>query len=67
MCNTVAYLLVLVALRTATSSYVVALRQLSVAVGALLGWRLLGEEFGPPRRLGVALVVAGCLLVALAR
>jgi drug/metabolite transporter (DMT)-like permease len=67
VCNTVAYLLVLLALRTGTSSYVVALRQLSVAVGALLGWRLLGEEFGAPRRLGVALVVAGCLLVALAR
>jgi drug/metabolite transporter (DMT)-like permease len=66
-CNTGAYLLVLHVLRTGTSSYVIALRQLSVAIGAVLGWRLLGEEFGPPRRLGVALVVAGCVLVALAR
>jgi drug/metabolite transporter (DMT)-like permease len=66
-CNTGAYLLVLLVLRNGTSTYVIALRQLSVAIGAVLGWRLLGEEFGPPRRLGVALVVAGCVLVALAR
>jgi drug/metabolite transporter (DMT)-like permease len=67
VCNTGAYLLVLLALRTGTSSYVIALRQLSIAIGALLGWRVLGEEFGPPRRLGVALLVLGCVLVALAR
>lgn len=66
-CNTAAYLLVLLALRDGTSSYVVAVRQLSIAIGALLGWRLLGEGMGAARRLGVALIVAGCLLVALAR
>jgi drug/metabolite transporter (DMT)-like permease len=66
VCNTVTYLLVLLALRSGTSSYVVALRQLGIAVGALLGWRLLGEPFGAPRALGVALIVAGCLLVGLA-
>ncbi len=65
--NTVSYLLVLFALRIGTSSYVVALRQLSVAFGALLGWRLLGEELGRARRLGVGLVIAGTVLVALAR
>ncbi len=67
VCNTVAYLLVLVALRTGTTTYVVALRQLGVAIGAVLGWRLLGEAFGAPQRLGVALIVAGSVLVALAR
>lgn len=46
VCNALAYLLVLAALRDGTSSYVIALRQLSVAFGALLGWRLLKEEFG---------------------
>jgi uncharacterized membrane protein len=65
--NTVTYLLVLVALRSGTSSYVVGVRQLSIAIGAVLGWRLLGEAFGPARRLGVTLLVAGCILVALAR
>jgi uncharacterized membrane protein len=65
--NTVTYLLVLYALRGGTSSYVVALRQLSVAFGVLLGWRLLGEPLGLPKRLGVGLIIAGTVLVAVAR
>jgi uncharacterized membrane protein len=65
--NTVTYVLVLVALRDGVSSYVVAIRQLSIAFGALLGWRLLGEQFGAPRRLGVALIVLGTILVAIGR
>lgn len=62
--NTVSYLLVLVALRSGTSSYVLALRQLSIGIGVLLGWRLLGEGLAVPKRVGVALLVAGCVLVA---
>ena len=65
--NTVTYVLVLFALRTGASTYVVAVRQLSIAVGAVLAWRVLGETFGAPRRLGVTLVVVGCVLVAMAR
>jgi drug/metabolite transporter (DMT)-like permease len=65
--NTVTYLLVLFALRTGTSSYVIALRQLSIAIGVLLGAWLLGEDLGPPKRVGVALILGGCLLVAFAR
>ena len=65
--NTVTYVLVLFALRAGASTYVVAVRQLSIAVGAVMAWRFLGETFGAPRRLGVALVVAGCVVVALVR
>jgi uncharacterized membrane protein len=65
--NTITYLLVLIALRDGVSSYVVAIRQLSIAFGALLGWRLLGEQFGAPRRVGVALIVLGTILVAMGR
>jgi drug/metabolite transporter (DMT)-like permease len=65
--NTVTYVLVLFALRSGVSSYVIAIRQLSIAFGALLGWRLLGEQFGAPRRIGVALIVVGTMLVALGR
>jgi uncharacterized membrane protein len=65
--NTVTYVLVLFAFRTGASTYVVAVRQLSIAVGAVMAWRFLGETFGAPRRLGVALVVAGCVLVAMVR
>lgn len=66
--NTLAYLLVLHAFRSGVqSSYVVALRQLSVVVGAFLSWRLLHEPMGPPKRLGITLLVTGSVLVALAR
>lgn len=67
VCNTVTYVLVLFALRDGVSSYVVAVRQLSVAFGALLGWRLLGERIELPKRLGIALILAGTVLVALTR
>src|SRR5574338_907101 len=62
--NITSYLLVLFALRTGTSSYVIALRQLSIAVGVLLGRWLLREELSTSKRVGAALIVAGCLVVA---
>ncbi len=65
--NITSYLLVLVALRTGTSSYVIALRQLSIAFGVLLGWWLLREQVSVPKRVGVALIVVGCLVVGVAR
>jgi uncharacterized membrane protein len=65
--NITSYLLVLLALRTGTSSYVIALRQLSIAFGVLLGWRLLREQISVPKRVGVALIVVGCLVVGVAR
>ena len=65
--NIGSYMLTLLALQTGRASYVIALRQLSIAVGAMLGWRLLGEVLSPSRRLGVGLVVVGCVLLALAR
>ena len=65
--NTITYVLVLFALRDGVSSYVVAVRQLSVAFGALLGWRLLDERIDTPKRVGIALILAGAVLVALTR
>jgi len=65
--NITSYLLVLVALRTGTSSYVIALRQLSIAFGVLLGWWLLREQVSAPKRVGVALIVVGCLVVGVSR
>jgi drug/metabolite transporter (DMT)-like permease len=63
--NTITYVLVLFALRDGVSSYVVAVRQLSVAFGALLGWWLLGERIDTSKRIGIALILAGTVLVAL--
>lgn len=65
--NSGSYLLTLAALQTGQASYVIAIRQLSIAVGALLGWRLLGEPLPPLKRTGIILVVAGCILLALVR
>jgi drug/metabolite transporter (DMT)-like permease len=64
--NTVTYLLVLFALREGTSSYVIALRQLSIVWGALLGYFVLGEPLSAPKRVGLATLVCGCVLVAFA-
>jgi drug/metabolite transporter (DMT)-like permease len=65
--NTVTYLLVLFALRSGTSSYVIALRQLSIVWGALLGYFVLGESLSAPKRVGLATLVGGCVLVAFAK
>lgn len=65
--NTISYVLALFALRSGISSYVIGVRQLSIAIGVLFGWRLLGEALTPPRRVGASLIVAGCVLVSLAR
>lgn len=65
--NTVSYGLALTALRTGGSTYVIGLRQLSIVGGVWLGARVLGEPISAPRRLGVTLLVSGCLLMALGR
>lgn len=58
------YLLVLVALRDGVSTQVLAVRQLSIPIGVLLGWRLLHEALPAPRAIGSILITAGCLLAA---
>ena len=58
------YLLVLYALRTGITTQVLAVRQLSIPVGVLLGWRFLHESLAAPRALGAAMITAGCLLAA---
>ena len=65
--NTATYLLVLFALTLAKASYVGALRQLSLVAGLAFGVSLLGERLSKRRVLGVALLVAGGVLVTLAR
>jgi drug/metabolite transporter (DMT)-like permease len=63
--NITSYLLVLFALRTGTSSYVIALRQLSIAGGVALGAVVLRERLSASKKVGVALILIGCLTVAL--
>ena len=65
--NTVTYLLVLLALKDGSATYTIALRQLSIAFGAVLGWVVLREEAAIPKRIGVGLLVVGCIATALFR
>jgi len=60
-----AYLLVLVAMRLTQVSYVAALRESSVLLGAILGWRVLGDSLGGQRVSASAVVAAGLILLAL--
>lgn len=64
--NTLAYLLVLFALRAGTSSYVIGMRQVSIVFGLLLGAFQLGEHLTRRKQLGAGTLITGCLLVAIA-
>ncbi len=59
------YFLVLWALAMAPASYVGAVRGVSVLLGALWGWRFLGEKLGPTRIVGACLMFAGLVTLAL--
>src|SRR5687768_355641 len=59
------YLLVLVALRDGMSTQVLAVRQLSIPIGVLLGWRLLKESLTLARLVGSSLITGGCIVAAL--
>jgi drug/metabolite transporter (DMT)-like permease len=58
------YLLVLVAMTLAPVGYLLAFRQVSVVIGALLGLALLGEGYGAPRILGSTTIFAGVYIIA---
>ncbi len=60
------YVLALTGMSLTAASYVGAVRATSVVMGALFGWLLLKERFGPVRVAASALMVVGLGLVALA-
>jgi len=60
-----AYLLALAAYAIAPVSYVGAVREVSVVLGALAGWRFLGERFGGWRLTGSLVLFCGILVIAL--
>jgi len=61
-----AYLLVLTAMRLTQVSYVAALREVSVILATLLGWRVLKEAYGARRILATVVVAFGLILLVLA-
>ena len=62
-----AYLAVLAAMAQAPVSYVVAAREVSVVVAAVLGAFVLGERHSAARVAGAAVIFAGLVLLALSR
>lgn len=65
--SVVTYGLVLLAVRRAPVGYVAALRESSVLIAAVVGWRLLGEGRGRTRTLAAAVIVAGLVLLVAGR
>ena len=65
--NTFTYMLVLFSLQTGKASYVIAVRQLSIGFSVFLGWKILQETFPLPKKLGVATLFLGCILISAAR
>jgi drug/metabolite transporter (DMT)-like permease len=59
-----AYILVLLVYAIEPVSYSSAVREFSVVLGALAGWRFLGERMGGWRVLGAIVIFAGILVIA---
>lgn len=59
-----AYLLALIAYSFAPLSYSGAIREVSVVIGAFLGWQFLEEKMGATRVLGSIVIFAGILVIA---
>lgn len=60
-----AYLIALYAYSFAPISYSGAIREISVVLGALAGWRFLGENLGSVRAIGAFIIFSGILMIAL--
>jgi drug/metabolite transporter (DMT)-like permease len=60
-----AYLIALYAYSFAPISYSGAIREISVVLGALAGWRFLGENLGSVRMMGAFIIFSGILIIAL--
>jgi len=60
------YLLILFIFQISKVSYVVALRELSVAIGAILGFKLLNEKYNGKKLIGIVLLVLGIISIKMA-
>lgn len=61
------YLLVLLAMRISPVSAVAAAREVTLLFGAILGVKVLGEGYGPPRVAGAVGIALGVMALALGR
>jgi drug/metabolite transporter (DMT)-like permease len=65
--SVVTYGLVLFAVRRAPVGYVTALRESSVLIAAVVGWRVLGERGGTSRTVAASLIMVGLVALVAAR
>jgi drug/metabolite transporter (DMT)-like permease len=63
----VTYGLVLLAVRRAPVGYVTALRESSVLIASIVGWRMLGEQSGRTRMIAAGVILIGLVLLVAAR
>lgn len=63
--NIISYFLVLYVMTLSKVSYVGAIREISIVFGALIGWLLLKEDFGPIRTLAALLMATGITLISI--
>jgi len=64
--SAVGYLIILYVFRMVQVSYVVAVREFSVAVGAMLGMTYLGESRSKRKTTGIVLIVIGLIMIRIA-
>lgn len=64
--NSLTYILILIALSLSKATYVGGLRQLSIVIGAFLGYYLLKEKFTIPKALGILISIIGGGLIYIA-
>jgi drug/metabolite transporter (DMT)-like permease len=65
--SALAYVMVVVAVRSAPVGHVTALRESSVVIAAVIGWRYLGEGDGRRRLASAAVVLVGLVLLVAGR
>ncbi|RIV31664.1 hypothetical protein D2V08_12985 [Flagellimonas lutimaris] len=65
--NSFTYILILIALTMSKATYVGGLRQLSIVIGAFLGYKFLGENLTKPKIIGILISVIGGSLIYLAK
>lgn len=62
----VTYLLILLALKSEPAPYVVALREISIVFGSILGIKILHEERNKRKMIGIFMILIGALVIKLA-
>jgi drug/metabolite transporter (DMT)-like permease len=67
LCVIAAFALSLVAMRRAPAGYVVAVREMSIVIAVIAGWRFLDESQGVLRLIASIVILAGVALIVLAR